>query len=144
MTLPNHRILYLFLFSFFENLERLSHPAYIPTHADILHVRQQTQGVQERKISVNSYNYRSVRSENRHEQKHGGFVLKKMFENSIQSHITRQITNLISVILKDNPVMERFSIECSKTKNKKQLSYHSDQSQQTKKIQGTNQNLKQI
>ncbi|KAJ7390356.1 hypothetical protein OS493_025607 [Desmophyllum pertusum] len=45
---------------FFENLERLSHPAYIPTHADILHVRQQTQGVQERKISVNSYNYRVI------------------------------------------------------------------------------------
>lgn len=49
---------YCFLISFFENLERLSHPDYIPTHEDILHARQQTQGVQERKISVNSYNYR--------------------------------------------------------------------------------------
>nr|XP_058953948.1 guanine nucleotide-binding protein G(t) subunit alpha-2-like [Pocillopora verrucosa] len=45
---------------FFENLERLSHPDYIPTHEDILHARQQTQGVQERKISVNSYNYRVI------------------------------------------------------------------------------------
>ena len=49
---------FLLLLSFFENLERLSQPHYIPTHEDILHVRQQTQGVQERKISVNSYNYR--------------------------------------------------------------------------------------
>jgi len=45
---------------FFENLERLSQPDYIPTHEDILHARQQTQGVQERKISVNSYNYRII------------------------------------------------------------------------------------
>ncbi|PFX27361.1 Guanine nucleotide-binding protein G(t) subunit alpha-2 [Stylophora pistillata] len=46
---------------FFENLERLSDPDYIPTHEDILHARQQTHGVQERKISVNSYHYRKVR-----------------------------------------------------------------------------------
>ncbi|KAL9982674.1 hypothetical protein ACROYT_G004745 [Oculina patagonica] len=45
---------------FFENLERLSQPNYIPTHEDILHARQQTQGVQERRISVNSYNYRVI------------------------------------------------------------------------------------
>jgi len=45
---------------FFENLERLSQPHYIPTHEDILHARQQTQGIQEKKISVNSYNYRVI------------------------------------------------------------------------------------
>ena len=45
-------------FSFFENLERLSQPGYIPTNEDILHARQATQGVQERSISVNDYSYR--------------------------------------------------------------------------------------
>lgn len=45
---------------FFENLERLSQPDYIPSNEDILHARQQTQGVQEKRISVNSYNYRII------------------------------------------------------------------------------------
>ncbi|CAH3117131.1 unnamed protein product [Porites lobata] len=45
---------------FFENLERLSQPDYIPTHEDILHARQSTQGVEERKISVNNFQYRVI------------------------------------------------------------------------------------
>ena len=45
-------------FSFFENLDRLSQPGYIPTHEDILYARQATQGVQERKLSIHGYNYR--------------------------------------------------------------------------------------
>lgn len=45
---------------FFENLERLSQPGYIPTNEDILHARQATQGVQERSISVNDYSYRII------------------------------------------------------------------------------------
>ena len=52
----------LFVVSFFENLERLSQPDYIPTHEDILHARQSTQGVEERKISVNNFQYRYLHS----------------------------------------------------------------------------------
>ena len=52
----------LFVVSFFENLERLSQPDYIPTHEDILHARQSTQGVEEKKISVNNFQYRYLYS----------------------------------------------------------------------------------
>lgn len=52
----------LFVDSFFEHLERLSLPDYIPTHEDILHARQSTQGVQEKKISVNNFQYRYLYS----------------------------------------------------------------------------------
>lgn len=45
---------------FFENLERLAQPGYIPTHEDILYARQATQGVQERKLSIHGYNYRII------------------------------------------------------------------------------------
>lgn len=49
------------IFSFFENMERIMHPSFVPTFNDVLRSRVRTTGIIETHIQVEDVSYRFVK-----------------------------------------------------------------------------------